>query len=405
MGAEAVTPDSANWRTPAETPHNAWARKDTQPQEEEAVSDDDTTKDANFTSEYPIIPVTKVEKERLRRPWRRSLIIRVLGRTVSYTYLLQRLQRMWKPEGVFDLIIISHDYYIAKFEALKDYEFAKFEGPWMVLDHYLVVQEWEPNFCPWKNKTEKLLVWVRFPKLPIEYFEEDFLMKIGLSVGRHVKIDTTTSLTTKGNFARICVEVDMSKPLLSRFVLNQEEWPIEYEGIHLVCFKCGRYGHRQEQCGKEEVNNGDSDQQRPDGNTSRAHSNVFVQGQPEKYGAWMLVSRKDRRNRPKDYYPKEGPSVGRNQVQRANISGEGWGSQSRFTTLDNCDENGMAVAQEDTKEVWVQQQPENALPRIRTNQQNTQRSPQQRDAGPRGGHQNAYRGGYNPANRGGGASE
>lgn len=23
---------------------------------------------------------------------------------------------------------------------------------------------------------------------------------------------------------------------------------MEYEGLHLVCFACGRYGHRKEQC-------------------------------------------------------------------------------------------------------------------------------------------------------------
>ncbi|XP_031120215.1 uncharacterized protein LOC116023359 [Ipomoea triloba] len=257
--AEARTPESNQWKTPAETPHNVWATKEPHPQAEEIVPEDDTMDNGSFKSDFPIITVTKAEKERLRRPWRRSLIIRVLGRKVNYSYLQQRLQRMWKLEGVFDLIAISHDYYIAKFESLKDYEFAKFEGPWMILDHYLVVQEWEPNFSPWKNKTRKLLVWVRFPKLPIEYFDEEFLKKIGLSIDRPVKIDTTTSLTSKGNFARICIEIDITKPLLSKFVLNMEEWPIEYEGIHLVCFKCGKYGHRYEQCGLEGPENMESD--------------------------------------------------------------------------------------------------------------------------------------------------
>lgn len=139
--AEAVTPESSQWRTLTQTPQDGWARKGFQPQEEEVVSEDDTMDDGTFKSEFPIIPVTKEEKERLRRPWRRSLIIKVLGRTVNYTYLQQRLQWMWRPEGVFDLIAISDDYFIAKFESLKDYEYAKFEGPWMILDHYLVVQE------------------------------------------------------------------------------------------------------------------------------------------------------------------------------------------------------------------------------------------------------------------------
>ncbi|XP_031131691.1 uncharacterized protein LOC116033077 [Ipomoea triloba] len=199
----------------------------------------------------PRIPVTKEEKERLRRPWRRSLILRVLGRKVSYSYLLQRLQKMWISEANFDLIALDQDYFVAKFESLRDYEFAKYEGPWIILGHYLTVQEWEPNFHPYKNKLSKLLVWARLPAIPIEYFEEGFLMKIGKQIGRPVKVDTTTSLVSIGKFARVCIEVDLSKPLLSKFTLEDEVLPIEYEGINMVCFTCGIYGHKQGQCGND----------------------------------------------------------------------------------------------------------------------------------------------------------
>nr|GMD42483.1 uncharacterized protein LOC109147335 [Ipomoea batatas] len=49
----------------------------------------------------------------------------------------------------------------------------------------------------------------------------------------------------------LCLEVDLSKPLLSKFTLEDEVLPIEYEGIHMVCFNCGIYGHKQGQCGLE----------------------------------------------------------------------------------------------------------------------------------------------------------
>lgn len=152
---------------------------------------------------------------------------------------------MWKLEASFDLIALDQDYFLAKFESLRDYEFTKFEGPWIILGHYLTMQEWKPNFHPYKNKVKKLLVWARLPALPIEYFEEAFLMKIGKQIGRPVKIDTTTSLASIGKFARICVEVDLSKSLLAKFTLEEEVLPIEYEGINLVCFQCGIYGHKQ----------------------------------------------------------------------------------------------------------------------------------------------------------------
>ncbi|XP_019173794.1 PREDICTED: uncharacterized protein LOC109169367 [Ipomoea nil] len=248
----AFSPESSQWRTPVITPNQVWNRRESfQPTEEAEESDDDTMEEDGRSFDYPVIKVTKEEKKRLRRPWRRSLILRVLGRTVGYSFLLQRLQRMCKTQASFDLIALTNDCYIAKFETLADYEAVKLGGPWMVLDHYLITQVWRPNFDPRSSRTDKILAWIRFPSLPIEYFDEEFLKKIRISIGKPIKIDVTTGLASKGKLARVCVELDITKPLLSNFVINMTEWPIEYEGIHYICFKCGVYGHRTDLCGKD----------------------------------------------------------------------------------------------------------------------------------------------------------
>lgn len=42
--------------------------------------------------------------------------------------------------------------------------------------------------------------------------------------------------------------VDLTQPLLSKSRLRQKIHKREYEGIHLICFHCGHYGHRSEEC-------------------------------------------------------------------------------------------------------------------------------------------------------------
>ena len=59
-------------------------------------------------------------------------------------------------------------------------------------------------------------------------------------------MDDATSLVYKGLYARICVEVELQKPLVSKFMLRKRVRRLEYEGIHMVCFGCGRNGHRKE---------------------------------------------------------------------------------------------------------------------------------------------------------------
>nr|GMC57969.1 NFX1-type zinc finger-containing protein 1-like [Ipomoea batatas] len=131
-----------------------------------------------------------------------------------------------------------------------------------------------------------------------------------------------------------------------------------------------------------------------------ANVNSAGQSRSEKYGAWMLVTRKDRRNRP----------------NRANQSGYGrtfdrrqeMPTHSRFASLESLEETNLAQDQINLERGLDLQQPEDALPRIITNGKKNQRSPVQSNSGTHrkpsravSGRQMAYRGGYQSTNRGG----
>ncbi|KAI9113401.1 hypothetical protein K1719_015328 [Acacia pycnantha] len=64
-------------------------------------------------------------------------------------------------------------------------------------------------------------------------------------IGKIIKMDRSTSVYDKGGFVRICVEIDLKKPLVPTYLVFGEERPIIYEGLHHVCFSCGKYGHQK----------------------------------------------------------------------------------------------------------------------------------------------------------------
>ncbi|XP_019150060.1 PREDICTED: uncharacterized protein LOC109146841 [Ipomoea nil] len=196
----------------------------------------------------PTIRLTKEEVEKIRAPWRKTLIVKVLGRKVGYAYMMRGLSAMWKPKGSLDLIALDKDYYLVRFGSVDDLEYAMYEGPWMVMDHYLIVKPREPDFDPMNDTTEKILVWVRIPCILVEYNDIIFLRKLGNRIGRTVRVDQATSLVSRGKFARICVETDMRKPLISKFTYEKKARHVAYEGMHMVCFECGLYGHSNETC-------------------------------------------------------------------------------------------------------------------------------------------------------------
>nr|KYP64823.1 hypothetical protein KK1_019431 [Cajanus cajan] len=67
-----------------------------------------------------------------------------------------------------------------------------------------------------------------------------------------LKIDKMTSVHSRGKFARICVEVNLMKKLVSKINVMGHIIKLEYEGLHAICFNCGKYGHRQDQCSPNE---------------------------------------------------------------------------------------------------------------------------------------------------------
>lgn len=219
------------------------------------VSDDDQDTEDEFEDVNPAICLTKAKKKEMREPWRRTLVIKIWGRKVGYTYLQRRLQAIWHPREKMEVIAIENDYYVVRFEAEDNFSFALTGGPWMILDHYLIVRTWTHDFDPYGEKLEKILVWVRLPNIPLEYFHKNFLMKIGRKIGDLKKIDQTTVSVYRGMFARICVEVDLSKPKLANYRVRNIEKMIEYEGIFLICFGCGKQGHKKEECPLHNVDN------------------------------------------------------------------------------------------------------------------------------------------------------
>ncbi|XP_010666674.1 uncharacterized protein LOC104883810 [Beta vulgaris subsp. vulgaris] len=211
--------------------------------EDEQESDDDSGDLA-----CPTIRLTREEKRRIRVPWKNSLIIKLFDKKLGYDVLMRRLKAKWTLKGEIALIDVGHAYYVVRFSNLEDYDFVLTQGPWMIGESYLTIKKWVPNFIADEAPIKTLTAWVRIPHLSVEYFDKQILHKIGSKIGNVIKIDRNTASMDRGQYVRFCIEVDLSKPLLSKFKLNKRTWIIQYEGLKMICFKCGHLGHKEDNC-------------------------------------------------------------------------------------------------------------------------------------------------------------
>ncbi|KAE8681196.1 hypothetical protein F3Y22_tig00111338pilonHSYRG00169 [Hibiscus syriacus] len=77
------------------------------------------------------------------------------------------------------------------------------DGPWKIMDHYLTVQKWKPNFIAEEALIPSTTVWIHIPGPRMEYFDERVLVNIGKLVGSPLKVDCRTAWVTRGTGDKI----------------------------------------------------------------------------------------------------------------------------------------------------------------------------------------------------------
>ncbi|CAL1393438.1 unnamed protein product [Linum trigynum] len=138
-----------------------------------------------------------------------------------------------------------------------------------------------------------MVAWVQLPAFPVHFYHQEILFSLENMIGRAIKLDFHTQHQKHVKFARMAVELDLSKPLISRIRLDGKWQYIEYENLPKVCFECGKVGHTTATC------------------PSLCESAVSIgigtaAGSPEKcseespeekagFGSWMQVTRRSRR--------------------------------------------------------------------------------------------------------------
>ncbi|XP_024046752.1 uncharacterized protein LOC112101069 [Citrus clementina] len=249
-----------------------------------------------------------------------SVVVKLLGRNIGYKVLCNRLKVMWHQIHDFSVIDFENNYFLIRLKSPEDAVYALTEGPWVIFGHYLTVQSWTPQFDSTTTDLDSAIVWIRLPGMAFHLYDKRILRKIGQLVGNVIKIDYHTALRERGKFARIAVRISLSQPLLSRFNIDGKIQKVEYEGLPIICYQCGKYGHNSIVCQSKqkmnEANNGYSENIIPTNTAGEKDSAVDMNTEKsEKFGPWMIVARK---GKPKFVVEKENTTAAERN-QRSNI--------------------------------------------------------------------------------------
>ncbi|KAK9983145.1 hypothetical protein SO802_032670 [Lithocarpus litseifolius] len=217
--------------------------------DEDSESDDDYGEITSSSREGAVkVKLSKETKRRIRGPWAKAIIVKLVGRTVGLNYMQSKLNQIWRPEGRLDCVDLTYGFFLVRFYAKDDLEKVIKRGPWFIGDHFLSLRSWEPFFKPLSTTVSSVVVWIRLNELPIELYETEVLKEIGEAIGKVLRIDSHTAIEERGRYARLCVQIDINRPLINTILIGRFEQAVTYEGIQRLYFSCCRVGHKVESC-------------------------------------------------------------------------------------------------------------------------------------------------------------
>ncbi|CAK8530500.1 unnamed protein product [Lathyrus sativus] len=187
--------------------------------------------------------------------WESSLILYTMGVDLSMNAVKNFMTKNWNFVQLPDMYYNDEGYFILRFKSFKDRDEVLLRGPYMIRNIPLLIREWRPGFKVKDEILRTLPIWVKLPQLPIILWGDTSLNKIGSALGNPIMTDECTVNRLRVSYARILVEMDITKELPQTITIGDNEGekiqqPIEYEWKPLFCSKCQKVGHR---CDKPKV--------------------------------------------------------------------------------------------------------------------------------------------------------
>ncbi|KAF9591381.1 hypothetical protein IFM89_004066 [Coptis chinensis] len=203
---------------------------------------------------FPSIQLFDEDLEKGRDFCKHGLVGRLDLSKLKLGKVRSSVTNLWRLQGTWSMTPLGKGYIMFRFECLEDYQKVWDQGAWKVENQILRLSKWSPNFSTKKETQSHAAVWVRFPGLPLEYWEIRNLLALGRAVGRPIHMDETTAKRELGYYASVLVDIDLSKSIPEKVWIESKTYnigfwqPIKLGKTPEFCSHCKGVGHTVANC-------------------------------------------------------------------------------------------------------------------------------------------------------------
>lgn len=141
-----------------------------------------------------------------------AMIMRSLGHCVLVELVVKEVRMKSKLDYDPKVFPLEEDHLLLKFKSEKECSLVLNGGPRFVAGQLMAMEAWMPDFVLGRQSIQKVVVWLRLPGLPLEYWRLVAILAIAAEAGRPISLDDFTNLLKKIGYACVRVELDPGKP-------------------------------------------------------------------------------------------------------------------------------------------------------------------------------------------------
>ncbi|XP_039145598.1 uncharacterized protein LOC120282820 [Dioscorea cayenensis subsp. rotundata] len=189
---------------------------------------------------------------RAHQKFQHALYGKFFGKPSPFDQVRKYLMAKWAMVRDLQISDLPNGFLLIRCAVFEDMQKLLTEGPWTLNGLTLQLAPWRPFFELTFVKLSTAAVWVQLHNLPVELWDGESLDNITSHLGNLLKVDEFTLKLTRSKFARVCIEIDLSKPICRGFWVGDDTHRVFvvvlYERLPTFCYSCGIIGHGTNSC-------------------------------------------------------------------------------------------------------------------------------------------------------------
>jgi hypothetical protein len=231
----------------------------------------------------------------------------IAEKMVSMEALKTSLTGWWRLSEPISFRVLGENLFLIDFRDREDKDRAMAGRPWSFEGNLFLIEDFDGTIPPSEFTFDKAAFWIRMFDFPLACMGAEIGKRIGASVGVVEAVDTDAEGIGWGEFLRMKILIDLSKPLPRGRKINLQgtsRWiTFKYERLPKFCFQCGVIVHGKSGCSRR--------------------SSFRYPEQHQEYGPWLRASSPTRRQE-----KNAQRSIGNQRNTGAGGNGARWGRES-----------------------------------------------------------------------------